>query len=64
MTKIKQEQIIEGNLMVEKDTSDFGGLNMWHLHIKTIDGYWENVQWMSIYNVQKFFKTKLTVYKE
>lgn len=64
MTKIKNEQIIEGDLMVEKDTSDFGGLNMWRLYIKTIDGYWEKVQWMDVYKAQMFFKTKLTVYKE
>ena len=62
MNGIKQEQITEGNLMVDKDTSDFGGPNMWRLHIKSTLGYWENVQWVDVTKAQLFFKAKLTVY--
>ena len=61
---IKDCEIIEGNLKAVKDTGDFGGPNMWHLHIKTNDGWWESVQWMGVYKIQKFFKTKLPEYQE
>ena len=54
----------EGNLGAVKDMRDFGGPNMWTLHVKTADGRWEDVQWMSVYSIQRFFKTKLPVYDE
>ena len=63
-TGIKYEVITEGNLSAAKDTDDFGGPNKWRLHIKTTEGFWESVQWMDVYNIQQFFKTKLPVYKE
>jgi len=62
--KIKPEQIIEGQIMAQKDTSGFGGTNMWRLLVKNVDGYWNNVQWMSVGNIQPLFKTKLTRYEE
>lgn len=64
MSKIKYCEIIENNLKAEKDTGDFGGPNMWRLHVKNRDGWFENVQWMDVYRIQKFFTTKLPVYKE
>jgi hypothetical protein len=64
MNGIKPEAIQEGNLAAVKCTSDFGGPNQWNLKIKTSMGYWEDVQWMNVYSIQKFFKTKLPVYKE
>jgi hypothetical protein len=63
-TGIKYEAITEGNLSATKDTDDFGGPNQWRLHIKTVQGGWESVQWMHVSRIQEFFKTKLTVYKE
>jgi len=53
---------VEGNLKAIKDLSDFGGANMWHLCIQTVDGGWENIQWMGVYNIQRLFKTKLPVF--
>lgn len=64
MSNIYKHQIIEGNLRADKDTSDFGGPNMWRLYIKDKNGRWEDVQWMGVYNIQRFFNTKLPVYKE
>ena len=56
--------IEEGNLGAAKDMSDFGGPNMWRLNVKTSDGRWEDVQWMGVHSIQRFFKTKLPVYNE
>jgi hypothetical protein len=64
MNGIKECVITEGNLQAEKSLSNFGNCNMWHLYIKNTSGYFESVQWMSVYNIQKFFKTKLPIYKE
>ena len=64
MSGIKHQVIEEGNLAAVKDTDDFGGPNQWNLHIRTAEGYWEQVQWMNVYRAQQFFKTKLPVYKE
>jgi hypothetical protein len=61
---IKSHQVTEGNLRAEKSTSDFGGPNKWHLHIKNVNGYWVSVQWMSVGNIQPLFKEKLPVYEE
>lgn len=60
---IKPFEVIEGNLQAVKDTSDWSNENMWTLHIKTTHGYYESVQWMSVYKIQQFFKTKLPVYQ-
>lgn len=62
--KIKYEEVIEGNLKAEKDTRDFGGRNMWRLHVKSQRGFWESVQWMDVRRIQQFFRTQLTVYTE
>ena len=64
MSKIKHEEIIEGNIKAVKDTEYFGGPNMWHLHIKTNNGWFESVQWMGVHTIQRFFTTKLPVYKD
>ena len=61
---IKQHVIEEGNLKVVKCTDDFGGPNMWNLYIKDVNGWWEDVQWGDGHRFQRFFKTKLPVYKE
>jgi hypothetical protein len=57
-------EFIEGNLKAVKDSSDFGGANMWHLHIMTVSGWYDSVQWMHLSNIQKFFKTQLPVFEE
>jgi hypothetical protein len=62
--KIKPFEVIEGNLRAVKDTSDFGGMNKWHLHIKTTNGDWDDIQWMCRYSIQKLFTTKLPEYEE
>jgi len=64
MSKIEYCEIVEGNLKAEKDTNDFGGPNMWRLHIKNRDGRWESVQWMDVYRMQKLFRSELPVYRE
>ena len=56
--------ITEGNLCAQKDTSDFGGPNMWNIYGKTTSGGWERLTWVDSYRAQEFFKTKLPVYKE
>ena len=61
---IKPFEVIEGNLKAVKDTGDFGGCNMWHLYIKTTRGYYNMFQWMSVYNIQDLFTTKLPVYED
>ena len=60
--KILPQSITEGNLQAVKCLDDFGGVNMWNLYVKTTNGYWENVQWMGVYNIQMFFKTELPIY--
>lgn len=62
--KIDYFEVIEGNIKAEKDTNLFGGPNMWHLHIKNNNGWFERVQWMGLYNIQRFFTTKLPEYPE
>ena len=61
---IQEATITEGNLQAVKSTSDFGGPNMWSLCVKNKNGFYDSVQWMSVYRIQEFFKTKLPVYKE
>lgn len=61
---IRNFLVDEGNLRAEKCTDDFGGPNKWNLNVKTTSGYWESVQWMDVYRIQMFFKTKLPVYNE
>jgi hypothetical protein len=61
---IQPFELIEGNLKAVKDTGGFGGPNMWGFYVKDTKGYWDRVQWMSVYNIQPFFKGKLPVYKE
>lgn len=64
MSKIEYYEVIQGNLKAEKCTDDFGGPNMWRLHVKRTDGFFESVQWMGVHSIQRFFTTKLPVYKE
>ena len=64
MSGIKHQVIEEGNLAAVKCTDDFGGPNQWNLHVRTAEGYWEQVQWMGVGRIQQFFKTKLPIYKE
>ncbi len=45
---IKSCTVEEGNIALTKDLDDFGGPNMWRLHIKSVSGYWEDVQWMRL----------------
>jgi len=59
---MKQIEIVEGNLKAIKDTSDFGGPNMWDLYIKTVYGYYEKIQWMGVQRIQELFTTKLPVF--
>ena len=61
---IQEATITEGNLQAVKDTSDWGGPNMWRLYIKTTNGWYDSVQWMNVHSVQRFFETKLPVYQE
>jgi hypothetical protein len=61
---IKSFSVTEGNLMIEKDTSDFGGPNMWNIYGRTTDGFWDRLTWADVYRAQRFFKTKLPVYKQ
>jgi hypothetical protein len=61
---MKSTVVIEGNLKAEKDTGTFGGVNMWRLYVKTTNGCWEDVQWMDVSNIQKFFKKRLPRYTE
>jgi hypothetical protein len=37
---------------------------MWNLYVIGTNGYWESVQWMGVYSIQRFFKATLPVYKE
>lgn len=60
---IKPFEVVEGNLKAVKDTSDWSNENMWHLYVKTTRGHYNSVQWMSLYNIQPFFNTKLPEYK-
>jgi hypothetical protein len=64
MNNIKYQEVIEGNLKAEKCTGDFGGPNKWNLLVMNNRGWWESVQWMDVYRIQEFFKTKLPIYKE
>lgn len=56
--------IVEGNLCAIKDTSDFGGPNMWNFYVRTTSGQWEDVQWMEVNMIQSFFNSKLSRYRE
>jgi hypothetical protein len=61
---IEEFEVTEGNLKAVKDTSGFGGKNKWKLEILTPAGRWRLVQWMSVGNIQEFFKTNLPTYEE
>jgi hypothetical protein len=61
---IQQHEITEGNLRAVKSTDDFGGPNMWSLYVKDANNIWRSIQWMSVGNIQRLFKTKLPIYKE
>lgn len=64
MSNIPYQEVIEDNIKAVKDTELFGGPNMWRLHIKTNNGWFESVQWMDVHSIQRFFHTKLPVYQE
>jgi len=61
---IEEFEVTEGNLKAVKDTSGFGGTNKWKLEILTPGGRWRLVQWMSVCNIQEFFKANLPTYEE
>jgi hypothetical protein len=61
---IESQVIEEGNLRAVKDTGDFGGPNMWQLFVKDTTGWFRDVQWMDISNIQSFFKTRLPSYNQ
>ena len=56
--------VIEDNLRAVKDQGDFGGKNMWHLHVKKVDGGWYSVQWMGVERIQTMFIIELPKIKE
>lgn len=56
----KKYSLVEGNLMVVQSNT----LNMWDLYVMSTEGYWEEVQWMSLGSAQRFFKEKLPEYRE
>lgn len=62
--KIPMTEVVEGNYKAQKDTDDFGGVNMWRLKIKNTRGQWKGVQWMDVSNIQEFFNETLPVYKK
>jgi hypothetical protein len=62
-SRIEYFEVIEGNIKAEKCTGDFGGPNMWNLCVKTNNGWYKQVQWMDVSNIQEFFKTQLPVYE-
>jgi len=64
MDRIEKHVIEEGNLKAVKDTGDFGGPNKWQLQVKDATGWFRDVQWMDISNIQPFFKTPLPRYEE
>ena len=61
---IKPFSVTEGNLMAQKDTSDFGGPNMWNIYGKTTRGGWDRLTWADVYRAQEFFNTKLPIYRQ
>ena len=61
---IESQVIEEGNLRAVKDTGDFGGPNMWHFKVKDATGWFRDVQWMYVSNIQPFFKTRLPQYTQ
>ena len=61
---IKPFSVTEGNLMAQKDTSDFGGPNMWNIYVRTVRGNWERLTWTEVYRAQEFFNTKLPIYRQ
>lgn len=64
MSNIPYQEVIEGNLRADKDTDNFGGPNMWRLYVKDKNGRWDDVQWMNVHSIQRFFSAKLPVYQE
>jgi hypothetical protein len=62
--KIEQFEVTEGQLKAVKDTSTFGGTNMWHLYVQKVTGNWDQVQWMGLYSIQQLFYTKLPIYPD
>jgi hypothetical protein len=58
---IKACIVTEGNLKAVKDLDDH---NMWYLYVKETNGFWDNVQWMNVDSIQRFFNEKLPRYEE
>lgn len=62
---IEHQVVEEGHVRAVKCTGDFGGPNMWNFYVKDANGcFGGRVQWMSVDNVQRFFKTKLPRYEK
>jgi hypothetical protein len=56
--------VVEGSLRAVKDYDGPGGRNMWNLYVKSINGGWVSVQWLSVGRIQEFFQTKLPVIED
>ena len=62
---IEHQVVEEGHVRAVKCTDDFGGENMWDLYVKDANGHFgRRLQWMDVYNVQRFFKTRLPRYEK
>jgi hypothetical protein len=62
--KIEQFEVEEGKLKAVKDTSTFGGSNMWFLYVQKVTKNWEQIQWMGAYSIQQLFHTQLPTYPD
>ena len=61
---IEFEVFTDGHVQVYKDTTLFGGANMWNFYVKNTKGKFIKVQWMDVEKAQLFFNTRLTRYIE
>lgn len=59
---IEPHVIDECHVRAVKCQDTFGGCNMWNLQVKNSEGYFVEVKWMNVDNIQQFFKTKLPIY--
>ena len=53
--------VTEGNLRAVKDLEHH---NMWSFHVMQTNGYFDDVQWMDVDSIQRFFKQQLPRYEE
>lgn len=66
MSEIKYEERTKHGrgIKLTKDTSTFGGPNMWNLHVETAKGNWEKVQWMDVSKAERILGEDLPRYRE